>query len=273
MRDLGLTATLATSGHHTSEAVSLQSSVKLIRSQDLHPTSIKLGSGKFGTCQMVFYSHFKACKKIYKRANYNALCNEANVLSKFTSRQLPYLFGICIAEAALIVSFHGFCDRSITLHSALGGKSAEILANYDMNWKNILLQIFEGINELHSVYKVLHNDIKSDNVVLEPGFSNSVVKAVIIDFGKACNVDQGRHYHLSSQEREEYKVNHPHIAPDVRDGLCSQCTLSDIFSFGRIILMVATLLEDESLRTLSKQCLQYNSSLRPCGNQLKQSLI
>lgn len=120
---------------------------------------------------MVLYSHFKACKKVYKHVDQNELYNEANILSKFTSKHLPYLFGVCTAETALIISFHGFCDKSITLHSAICGRSLDILADYDINWKNILLQILEGLKELHVVYKVLHNDIKSDNVVLAPGYS------------------------------------------------------------------------------------------------------
>lgn len=94
---------------------------------------------------------------------------------------------------------------------------------------------------------MLHNDIKSDNIVLAPNYSGIAINAVIIDFGKACDVKQGRRYYLSSQEQEEYKVNHPQIAPDLRDGLCKQCVASDVFSFGHIIFMISRLLNYRSL--------------------------
>lgn len=42
---------------------------------------------------------------------------------------------------------------------------------------------------------MLHNDIKTDNVVLAPSTSGLSVNAVIIDFGKACHVKQGKRYH------------------------------------------------------------------------------
>ena len=270
MNQLGLSATLASSGQYGGEVVSLNSTIKLINERDVHRTTTQLGSGRFGTCLMVSYSHFKACKKVYKHADCNALCKEANILSMFSSNRLPYLFGVCTNEVALITSFHGFSDKSITLHCAIRGKSKEVLANYALDWKHILLQILEGIEQLHSVYNVLHNDIKSDNIVLAPNYSSTAINAVIIDFGKACDVKQGRRYSLSSQEQEEYKVNHPQVAPDLRDGLCKQCVASDVFSFGRIIFMISCLLKDHSLRDISNQCLLYYSNLRPCITELKQ---
>ena len=73
---------------------------------------------------------------------------------------------------------------------------------------------------------------------------------------------------MSPRKQEEYKVNHPQIAPDVRDGLRAQSVTSDIFSFGRIIFMISNLLNEHSLRDLSKQCMLYDSSQRPCIHKL-----
>jgi serine/threonine protein kinase len=47
------------------------------------------------------------------------------------------------------------------------------------NWLSFALDIAEGINHLHSK-EILHNDIKTDNVLV------SRRKAVIVDLGKAC---------------------------------------------------------------------------------------
>ena len=93
----------------------------------------------------------------------------------------------------------------------------------------------------------------------------SLIRAVIIDFGKACDTSKGKVYKLSQSEREHYKIHHPHIAPDVCDGLCPQSVSSDTFSLGRVISMINTkssLKKDE----LSQKCMQYHMHLRPDKN-------
>ena len=134
----------------------------------------------------------------------------------------------------------------------------------------MFVQILEAVNELHSVYEVLHNDIKSDNIVLEADTSSSVV---IIDFGKACDVGKGKMFHLSPQEPENYMVNYLHIASGVRDGLCAQSVAFDIFAYGRIMHMVAVFINENPVETFSKNCMLYHSNLTPYIYILKQSLI
>ena len=273
MQKFGLSATLASSGRHCKESggISLKSTVKVIQEKDI-ATSQELGSGRFGTCFFAHYSHFQACSKVFKCCDRSTLCKEANIISRFSSNHLPYLFGVCFSQRALLTAFHGFKGVSVTLHDVITKKSKVDLADYEIDLRRILCQVRDGIQELHSVYRVLHNDIKSDNIVLAPRPLQLCVYPVIIDFGKACDVGQGKLYHLSRQEREEYRVHHPQIAPDLRDGLCTQCIASDIYSFGRIIQMVASLLKDKSLHNISAQCMVYNHALRPRIADLKQSL-
>ena len=104
---------------------------------------------------------------------------------------------------------------------------------------NILKQVTTGLNCMHTKYQVIHNDIKSDNICLASSFTTAMcVQAVIVDFGKACNVTNGKSYKLSDIQKEQYKKDHPHIAPDLRDGACKQSILSDIFALGRVIKLV-----------------------------------
>ena len=44
-------------------------------------------------------------------------------------------------------------------------------------------------------------------------------------------------YTLSPEDIKVYKTKHPHIAPDLRDGLRCQDKFSDIYSFGRVLLI------------------------------------
>ena len=114
---------------------------------------------------------------------------------------------MCISQHAIITSFHGFNGESVTLHHVFASRSKADLSKYNMDWKFTLVQISEGIQELHSIilYKVLHNDLKSDNVALAPSSLGKTVNAVIIDFGKACNVTKGKRYHLSPRDLEKRK--------------------------------------------------------------------
>jgi len=97
---------------------------------------------------------------------------------------------------------------------------------------------------------------------------------VIIDFGRACETSKGRIYKLSESQKEQYKVHHPHIAPDLRDGLCSQSESSDIFSVGRVISIInsESSLKNETLNGLSHRCMQYDMHLRPDILYIKQAV-
>ena len=111
-----------------------------------------------------------------------------------------------------------------------------------------------------TIDKLLHNDLKTD-VVLTSIPPAGLIGPVIIDLGKAYEISKGRVYNLSQRQREQYKVNHLHIAPDLRDGKCPQSTLSDIFSLGRIINVVndtVTPLQQKSLQELSQKCMEYH---------------
>ena len=98
---------------------------------------------------------------------------------------MPYLFGVCVGDSpSIVTSFHGFVNHTVTVYDALFGASKIGEQLTKLNWKDIILQILSGLEQLHSRHKVLHNDLKNDNVVLNQTLSGT--GAVIIDFGKAC---------------------------------------------------------------------------------------
>ena len=43
----------------------------------------------------------------------------------------------------------------------------------------------------------------------------------------------------SEEEKEHYKHEHPQVALDLRDGLVSQSNSTDIYSFGRILILLS----------------------------------
>ena len=186
-----------------------------------------------------------------------------NVLTRFAHRNLPYLFGVCIGDTpSIILSYHGMGNHSVTIDRALFAQLPEIKeAIVGVNWLTVIKEIINGLDHLHTRYKIIHNDLKSDNIVL----SNCNFNPIIIDFGKACEVSKGRFYKLSQKEKEKYKQHHCHIAPDLRDGICKQSFLSDIYSFGRILQTIIknTIIHCTTLDELSNKCLQYHQCQRP----------
>ena len=48
-------------------------------------------------------------------------------------------------------------------------------------------------------------------------------------------IDKGKRYSLFEAEKDVYKRDHPHIAPDLRDGLVAQSASTDMYSLGRIL--------------------------------------
>ena len=81
---------------------------------------------------------------------------------------------------------------------------------------------------------------------------------------------------VSRAMRESWHVwlHHPHIASDLRDGLCSQSVSSDIFSLGRVISIInsESSIKNETLNGLSHRCMQYHMHLRPDILYIKQAV-
>ena len=253
--------TIGTSGkfisHETIKAVSqsaLLPSIKIIESDEIitYESSKCLGEGRFGKCSLKLFSHFKVCMKQMKLPSNNAFIKEANI---------PYLFGVCLGDnPTLVTTFHGFDDACVTLHDAIASKIQLISLDNSSTWISILCQITNGLHYIHNKCKIIHNDIKSDNICLtSPITTKLCVQAVIIDFGKACNANKGKTYRLSESQKEQYKKDHPHIAPDLRDGACQQSALSDVFGLGRMIKLVNSVpqLQRKDLEELSNMCMHY----------------
>ena len=79
----------------------------------------------------------------------------------------------------------------------------------------------------------LHNDLKSNNVVLDN--KGGSYEPVIIDFGKSVPISGARGPKVFSEERKRhYTRDFPHIAPEIVQGIQGQSIASDIFGFAKI---------------------------------------
>ena len=183
----------------------------------------------------------------------------------------PHCFGFCPANHSIIMMYIHVDNKPVTLQSLLVDRT---LLGVPLSKKlscDILVDLCSALEYIHTK-GFLHNDLKLDNVVLGNTVSEKF-RPFIIDFGKACQSDCGRKYSLSSEQREIYKKEHSQVAPDLRDGLVVQSHLTDIYSFGRIVKRVnSIIIHSSSLQAFCKQIMNYHSSERPTHQLIKEVL-
>ena len=250
---------------------SLQETVRRFSKVDITISWLNiLGQGVFGKCYIGFVGPIKACIKILRISNTDSFYKEVNILSSLCHPNVCYLFGICeqARHHIIVLSFHGVDSQSCSLHSVLLSRKKTNLELSSVQWKTVVLGIITGLKYIHEK-SILHNDIKEDNVLLEK-CHDSVIKSVLIDFGKACLERSGRRYNLTQEEIESYKSKHPHIAPDLITGVCTQDKMSDVFSFGRLILILCDkkVISLPVLTPLMSECTNFSATEKPKTNDL-----
>lgn len=230
-----------TSTMHKPSVCSLPPNIRLFSTGDLDAcvSKVAIGKGCFGKCFAASFGPLRVCLKVF-RSEPKYVCyfySEIRILTEIVHENLPFLYGVCPELKILVLSLHSFGDEalSLSLHNALNGGSAFIQAITDADWKSILLGCVSAVSYLHSK-QILHNDIKSDNIVIEK--LPTKCRAVLIDLGKACFCKDAATYSLSPQQKIKYAKYHPHIAPEVCNGTTSQTCASDMFAFGRVFLQL-----------------------------------
>lgn len=163
-------------------------------------------------------------------------------------------------------------SASLHIHDALY-KADKLINKIDLDrhhWRPVLLGCSSALVESKCI---LHNDIKSDNILIErlpPQFSD--VRAVLIDFNKACVCSEAQRYSLSSKERKYYAQHYPQVAPEVRNGCETQSFSSDIYSFGCVIKKVNTaILDTPCIGNLVELYLYSHPYKRPTADELEQT--
>ena len=123
----------------------------------------------------------------------------------FCHPYLPLLFGIHTATQPykIVMQYHSLHEggKSTTLYDVLS--MSEIHSEHTIVM--LCIQLMEAVRYLHDDVKELHNDLKCNNVIVcdsvaeqpVPSSSERCVQIMIIDFGKATMVDNGKHYHLN----------------------------------------------------------------------------
>ena len=99
-------------------------------------------------------------EKLRKEAAY-----EARVVQRLRDNPgIPLLFGVMLQQpiVALVFQFHGENDKSLTLYKATKEKSF----TENQVWNRVSREVAEALNHIHG-FGFIHNDLKSNNVVVE----------------------------------------------------------------------------------------------------------
>ena len=218
-------------------------------------SNLILGEGKFGKVKLASYRGSPvAVKEFHDDVSQAEIEREANIISSFSHLNLPVLFGISWNEKPylLVLQFYGVAGKALTLRHCFQPSSLPLKTS---NWLNVVVQLIDGLTYMHD-NKVLHNDIKSDNIVLvKEENEDALYSPIIVDFGKAKHLSEVQNKRLTDIEKEIYKKRHFHIAPEIIEGSHAPSVKSDVYSMGLVLSMIYKRIKDKNLKDLCKKCL------------------
>lgn len=202
--------------------------------QPTHTTASRsVSSGTFGTCYPGKYRGIDVVTKQYKERSCGGgehflflqkeAKHEADVLLQLGDHPgIPLLFGVCLKEkpVSIVMKFHGDGKDSLTVYKAAKNN----LISEKKEWNTILCETADALDHIHRC-GYAHNDLKSNNVVLEKR-EDERLHSVIIDFGqsvlllKAQNLP-AKPLHVRGQYKDTY------IAPELVEGTGKPSTKSE----------------------------------------------
>lgn len=239
---------------------------------EIKDKSSSIGKGAFGSCFIAKLGGMDmVCLKVlHADPKFKFLFyTEVKILLLLCHVNLPWLLGACDSDrhVAIAMTYHPFRGEgsSTTVYDAL----SRDLTLTSQNWKQIISGIVAALNYI-CLKNVIHNDIKSDNVLIEMlGSDYTDARAILIDFNKACFLDEAKRYKLSHENEKKYAKDHPQIAPEVRKGLTKQSFASDIYSVGRVIRKINSVcLKIDCIQSLSELCTSEDYEKRPTASEL-----
>ncbi|XP_071840141.1 probable LIM domain-containing serine/threonine-protein kinase DDB_G0287001 [Apostichopus japonicus] len=213
-----------------------------------------VGRGSFGKCRQGYYRGIQVAIKEFtnpRQLGENGLrCEVEHEISMMLRLQqhegLSHLIGADTTSTPflLLTQLYHVNGRPLTVSSALRQPSANVtIPLAPIDWKNVIQKCAEAVLTVHNS-GILHNDIKDNNVVLH--LQDGQYSPVLIDFGKACLITQGRKLRLNSKEREQWKVRYRNLAPELVDGKEAESTATDVYSFGHFVRCISRMTHEQS---------------------------
>ena len=202
-----------------------------------------LGSGTFGTCYPGTFRQYRVVIKEYKaRTHMNgehdslerlrrAARHEARVIKQLGDHPgIPWLFGVCTTKmpVSIVMKFHNDGEESVTIYKAAKDKKVAEAKK----WNGIFLETSEALEHIHNC-GYAHNDLKSNNVVLEKR-EDQQLHPVIIDFGNSVLLKKAKSP-VAKPVHQRKAYQNSYIAPELLDGTGKPSVESDIYALAFLI--------------------------------------
>ena len=242
-----------------------------VRCEDINLTGPEIGRGGWATVTVAEYKGLQvAVKRIHDRIvsphNMERFRREMRMAARLRHPNLVQFIGAPLKGNMMIVM--EYMPTSLRKELETDGYLAPKLVNY------ISLDIARALNYLHLMHPdpMLHRDISSANILLEPSPPPKVWKAKVTDYGSVNLV------HMLSTENPGCPA---YSAPEARVP-SKQSSKMDIYSFGALILEMLTgrfpiperrlilfsQVHHEQLLCLIKRCLSVQPEDRPSAGSI-----
>lgn len=200
---------------------------------------------------------------------------EVKMLTKLRGLScVPELYGIVPAKwntmvPSVVKEFIGDENnyQSSTLEAALEENLLSVASLH-----HVALNVVDALMNIHS-RRILHCDLKVDNVMLMPGFRNQRnLQIKIIDFGRAKNMDHKPRYERYTPEKQQRVLRRcTQIAPEVVLGKEPYSERTDVYSLG---VMFTCMAGDRLtfLQNAGRKCTYEASEKRPTLKRVRDKL-
>ena len=244
----------------------------LVQRREIHMTNQLLGGGGWGEVTIAKFRGVQvAAKVLYKALQspyyHNAFIREMNMASRVRHPNLVQFIGASMDEEMVILM--ELMPTSIREHLA---KNAPAIPSAAFR-VSVSLDVAKALNYLHLMqpHPIIHRDISSANVLLEP-LANQMWRAKVTDYGSV---------NLQNQLKTENPGSPVYSAPEARIP-SRQSTKMDIFSFGVLLIEMCTAqfpdvakqvamirsIKERKWVDMIQQCIHQEQTQRPVISQI-----
>ena len=244
----------------------------LVQRREIHMTNQLLGGGGWGEVTIAKFRGLQVAAKVLYTAlqspyYHSAFIREMNMASRVRHPNLVQFIGASMDEEMVILM--ELMPTSIREHLA---KNAPAIPSAAFR-VSVSLDVAKALNYLHLMqpHPIIHRDISSANVLLEP-LSNQMWRAKVTDYGSV---------NLQSQLTTENPGSPVYSAPEARIP-SRQSTKMDTFSFGVLLIEMCTAQFPEVAKRVAmirsikerqwvdmiRQCIHQDQTQRPVMSQI-----
>ncbi|XP_040998790.1 phytosulfokine receptor 2 [Juglans microcarpa x Juglans regia] len=221
------------------------SMIELVIATKNFSADLIVGDGSFG---LVYKAQLSGATVAVKKLDPDAFQGfrefqaEMETLEKLRHENIVKILGYCVSGSERLLVYEymekGSLDQWLQDASSENDTSAAAWPNsgvrLPLSWETrvkIAQGVANGLAYLHGLEEpIIHRDIKASNVLLDSKF-----EAHIADFGLARRVGES-HSHVSTQVAGTMG----YMPPEYREGLTMATVKADVYSFGVLLLEIAT---------------------------------